>query len=235
MELLPIGPSIWLAEGGIVDFFGFAYPTRSVVVRLKSGDLWVWSPIALAPGLKAEIDTLGRVGHLVSPNKLHHLHLREWTDGYPEAELWGPASTLRKRQDLEFQPALTDSPPSVWEDDIDQAWFRGSIVFDEIVFFHHLSKTAIIADLSENFGDAFLNTHWAWWQRLLAGAWKITADYGYPPLELRLSWIDRKPARAALRKLIAWKPERVVMAHGEWRRTGGQAYVERAFSWLGPT
>lgn len=56
---------LWLAEGEIVSFYGFPYPTRSVVVRLADGGLWVWSPIRLTDGLRAEIDGLGHVAHLV--------------------------------------------------------------------------------------------------------------------------------------------------------------------------
>ena len=232
MELEPIGPSIWLAEGGLVDFFGFAYPTRSVVVRLPDGALWVWSPVRLSEGLKREVDALGPVAHLVSPNKIHHLFLQHWKAAYPEARLWGPASSLRKRRDLEFAAPLGDEAPPAWGGEIDLAWFRGSPLFDEIVFFHRPSKTAIIADLSENFGPAFLDAHWRGWQRTIARWSKITVGYGYAPPEMRLSWLDRRPARRALKKLLSWQAERVIMAHGEWQRENGQAYLERAFAWL---
>ncbi len=56
--------------------------------------------------------------------------------------------------------------------------------------------------------------------------------YGYAPLEMRLSWLDRRPARRALEKLLSRQAERVIMAHGEWQRENGQAYLERAFAWL---
>lgn len=230
--LVPVGDSIWLADGGVVSFYGFPYPTRSVVVRLRDGTLWVWSPIDLTAELRDEIDTLGRVAHLVSPNKIHHLYLQDWNAAYPEAALWGPQSTIDKRLDLEFRSPLTDTPPPEWHDDMDQSWFRGSKVMDELVFFHRRSRTAILADLSENFDREFLHTHWSWWQRAVARAWKITAGYGYAPLEWRLSWRDRKPARAALDKLLAWDPERVIMAHGAWQRDHGRRYLEQAFAWL---
>ena len=42
------------------------------------------------------------VAHLVSPNKLHHLYLAEWKSAYPEAKLWGPELTIRRRRDLSF-------------------------------------------------------------------------------------------------------------------------------------
>ena len=46
--LVPIDDDIWLVEGGLVSFYGFPYPTRMVVIRLSSGLLWIWSPIALS-------------------------------------------------------------------------------------------------------------------------------------------------------------------------------------------
>src|SRR4051812_19272404 len=83
--------ALWVAEGDIVSFFGLSYPTRSVIARFENGDLWLWSPVKLTADLRAQVDRLGPVRHLVSPNKLHHLYLQEWKAAYPEALLWGPA------------------------------------------------------------------------------------------------------------------------------------------------
>ena len=232
MRLQAIDGNIWLAEGETVNFYGFPYPTRSVVVRLFGGTLWIWSPIALTPALHREIVGLGAVAHLVSPNKLHHLYLQEWKAAFPGARLWGPRSTIEKRRDLAFQPALDDEPPPEWAEVIDQAWFRGSPFLDEIEFFHKPSATAIIADMSQNFSDAFLRDHWPRWTRFLARLAGMTEGKGYGPLELRLSTIDRRSARAAVQKMLAWYPRRVVMAHGVWQRENGRKYLERAFRWL---
>ncbi|TNE41964.1 MAG: DUF4336 domain-containing protein, partial [Alphaproteobacteria bacterium] len=96
--LQEIGEDIWIAEGEIVNFFGFPYPTRAVLVRLDDGGLWVWSPVALSEELRAEIARIGPPRHLVSPNKIHHLYLKDWKAAYPEALLWGPQSTIDKRR-----------------------------------------------------------------------------------------------------------------------------------------
>ena len=156
MVLEAIADSIWLVEGELINFYGFPYPTRSVIIRLRNGNLWVWSPVRLTPALREEISSLGRVAHLVSPNKIHHLYLQEWQDAFPDVLLWGPQSTIDKRKDLDFQPPLTDESPPAWRDEIDQFRFQGSVFMDEIVFFHRASRTAIIADLSENFSSEFL-------------------------------------------------------------------------------
>ncbi|MCB1682935.1 MAG: DUF4336 domain-containing protein [Pseudomonadales bacterium] len=231
-SLFPIGESIWLAEGPIVDFHGFPYPTRMVVIRLSKGDLWVWSPIALNDELTSEVKALGHIAHLISPNKIHHLYLTEWLKVFPSALVWGPASSIRKLRHIGFQPALTAKAPPAWRDEIDQFWFHGSFFMDEIVFQHRASRTAILGDLSENFSTGFLEEHWAPWQRRVAKWWRIVDGYGYAPLEWRLSWMHREPARVALRGLLAARPEQVVMAHGEWQRTDGHAYLTHAFAWL---
>lgn len=234
-ELEYVADGIWLAEGEIVSFYGFPYPTRSVIIRLTSDDLWIWSPVRLKPELKARIDALGAPKHLVSPNKIHHLFLSEWRHAYPQAKLWGPQSTIDKRPDLDFQPPLEDDPPADWAGIIDQVRFAGSPVMDEIVFFHRPSRTVILADLSENFSDGFLHAHWSRWKRWIARQWGIVEGYGYAPLEWRLSFLQRSKARRARDQMLAWHPEKVIMAHGEWQGENGRSYLERAFAWLGPS
>jgi hypothetical protein len=228
-----VGDRLWLAEGGIVSFYGFPYPTRALIARLDDGGLWVWSPVCLSPAMRAAVDGLGEVAHLVSPNKLHHLYMRAWHDAYPRAALWGPASMQKRHPELAFRPPLENVPPAEWGGAIDQAWFDGSILMDEIVFFHAPSRTAIFADLIQAFDEEFLRAHHAWWQRPLAALDGLTASRPGAPREWRLSFLHRARARAARDKVLSWKCERVVMAHGAYQRSGGAAYVERALGWIG--
>lgn len=224
--------ALWVAEGQIVSFFGAPYPTRSAIVRLENGDLWVWSPVELSEDLRAEVDRLGPVRHLVSPNKLHHLYLSDWKLAYPQAQLWGPRSTIRKRPDLEFRQALRDDPPTEWLPDIDQAWFRGSFAMDEIVFLHRPSGAAIVADLIQTFSGAFLREHWGW-LRFLARLDGITRDQAGAPREWRLSFINRAPARRARDRVLDWECRNLIVAHGERPGPIDPAYLARSFSWLG--
>jgi hypothetical protein len=227
-----LGPDLWVAEGGVVSFFGFDYSTRMAVIRLDDGGLWIWSPIALDAELEAEVRALGPVRHLVSPNKLHHLFLSAWSERFPEAKLWGTASTIAKIKGVHFSGTLTDDPPPDWAGQIDQYHFTNSRFLDEVTFFHRKSRTAIIADLSQPFGEAFLKTHWPLWLRWIARRVGMVEGKGYPPIELRLTFRHRAEARAKVRALIAEEPERVVVAHGQIVRSGGAAYLRRAFAWL---
>lgn len=234
-QLQSIGERIWMADGPIVDFYSAPYPTRMVIVQLEGDALWVWSPIKLNEAMQTEVEALGRPAHLVSPNKIHHLFLSGWHEKWPDALLWGPASTVRKRDDLPFQAPLEDVPPPEWGGDIDQAWFRGSFAMDEIVFFHRPSRTAIIADLIEAFSEDFLKQHWSWWLRPLARLDGITAKSPHAPGEWRLSFTNRLLARAARDKIVGWAPHQVTIAHGEWCQSNGQTFLEHALAWVGKT
>jgi len=223
---------IWLVNGECVDFYGFPYPTRMVIVRLGSGDLWIWSPIEYTTDIAAQVASLGEVAHLVSPNKIHHLFLTQWAGAFPHAKLWGPKSTIKKRTDLSFQSPLDNNPPEQWAGEIDQVWFNGSFYMDEVVFFHHKSKTAILADLSENFSEPFLVANWKSWQRTLARLWGIVEGRGYAPLEWRLSFFKKKSSKSAKARVLGWNPVRVVMAHGQWQMENGRVYLEKSFEWI---
>ena len=58
--LKPVGEDLWVVDGPLVkmSFLGisFPFPTRMVVVRLKSRELFIWSPTELVEGLRLQID-----------------------------------------------------------------------------------------------------------------------------------------------------------------------------------
>ena len=226
--LREFGFGIWIGEGPVVSFFGFPYPTRMAAIKLSTGGLFVWSPIALSPALKSEIDALGPVRCLVSPNLLHHLFLGEWKTAYPDARLFAPPGLRRRRKDLAFDADLSDTPDPLWAADIDQVLMRGSFAMTEAVFFHRASGVAIFADLIENLPREWFKG----WRGLLARLDGIVAPHPGAPREWRASFVDRRAARAALERIMAWPIERVLIAHGEPAPADGAAFVRSAFAWL---
>lgn len=133
---------------------------------------------------------------------------------------------------LTFSGTLADHPPAGWKGQIDQYYFTNSPFPDELFFFHRASRTAIIADLSQTFSDAFLRSHWPWWMRPAARLSRMVEGCGYPPIDYRISFRDRASARPKIQALIKEHPEHVLVAHGEVVTTGGEAFLLRAFSWL---
>ena len=56
---------------------------------------------------------------------------------------------------------------------------------------------------------------------------------GKAPADLRLTFFGRKDeARTSLERMLAWKPEKVIMAHGRWYERDGTEELRRAFRWL---
>jgi hypothetical protein len=222
------GPDIWVAEGPVVSFFGFPYTTRMVVIRLRSGSLFVWSPVALTPELKAEVEALGPVTHLVSPNKIHYLFLASWKDAYPQARIYALDELRKRKTALPIEALIDDAPNPEWAEDIDQVVVRGSFAMSEAVFFHRKSRTAIFADLIENFPPDWFKG----WKGILARLDGIVSPHPGAPREWRASFRNRKLARAALDRILAWSPEKVIMAHGIVVRNDGVGFIRRAFGWL---
>ncbi|ARN80169.1 DUF4336 domain-containing protein [Methylocystis bryophila] len=227
-RLCAFGPEIWTADGPSVSFFSFPYPTRMALIRLGDGGLFVWSPVALTAELRAEVEALGPPKFLVSPNKLHHLFLGEWKAAFPEAKLLASPGLRRRRKDLVFDADLDDAPDPGWAEDIDQVLFKGSVIMSEAVFFHHASRTAIFADLIENLPRDSVKG----WRAVVARLDGVVEPNPGAPREWRLSFLDRKAARAALSRILAWKIERVLIAHGAPREHDAKAFVRRAFAWL---
>ena len=228
-QLVEFGPDIWIGEGPVVPFLaGFPYPTHMAVIRLSDAGLFVWSPIALSSRLKQEVDALGPVRYLVSPNQLHHLFLNEWKLAYPRARLYASPGLRRRRKDLVFDADLGDAPDPNWATDIDQVMVVGSFALTELVFFHRASHTALFADLIQNLPPDWVKG----WRGLVARLDGITAPNPGAPREWRWSFINRRAARSALRRILAWPIERVLIAHGAPAPTNGTEFVRHAFSWL---
>jgi hypothetical protein len=220
---------LWLLEGEAVPFLGLPFPTRMTVVRLGDGGLWIHSPVRGTPARYAAVERLGPVRHLVAPNRIHHLFLADWRQRYPKATCHGTRALLGRRPDIDFDAAFAVGMDLPWDGEIDTLLFRGSAVMEEAVFFHRSSRTLIVADLVENFAPRSLNR----WQRTLADAAGILAPNGRMPIDWRLSFLfGRSTARACLEQLRAWRPERIVMAHGEVVEHDADGFLARAFRWL---
>lgn len=214
-----------------MSFLGIPYPTRMAVARLASGDLWVWSPIALDETLAGEVAALGPVRHLVEPNKLHHLFLDDWIARHPDARLLAPPGLARKRPDLAFAAELGDAPDAAWRGEIDQVVFRGSLFMDEVVFFHRASSTALVCDLIQRFDPQQVRGL----RRLLLRLDGLLGPDGSTPREWRASWWKRGAAREALRRALAWEPERLLIAHGMLPEEPGVEALARGLRWLDGT
>jgi len=222
------GPSLHVADGPTVSFFGFPYPTRMAVAMLSDGCVWIWSPVALTEELASAVEAIGPVGHIVSPNKLHHLFLGEWAKRWPGARLYAPPGLARKKPDLHFDAELGDEPDPAWAADIDQVIFRGSFAMEEVAFFHRASHTAIFCDLVQRHPETELTG----WKGMLMRLDGVVGERGSTPREWRATFLRRELARTARDRALSWNAERLLVAHGECAQSGATEILTGALEWI---
>jgi hypothetical protein len=237
--LKPVAEGLWIVDGPAETMrfagIGVDFPTRMVVIRLRSGELFLWSPIALVPALQEAIDAIGDVRHLISPNRIHYAHIGEWQHAYPRAVAWASPGVRERaasqRIEVAFERDLEDAPDPAWADDLDQLLFRGSSSLEEVVFFHRASRTLLLADLIEDFEPERLS----FVKRVIARLGGVLDPDGKAAADVRATYRGRHDiARACLDRVLAWNPERVIIAHGRWYDRNGADELRRAFRWLSP-
>jgi hypothetical protein len=226
--LTSFAPEIWIGDGSAVETAGFRYGTRMAVIRFPDGSLFVWSPIALSDALRAEVDALGTVRFLVAPNSLHHLFLGDWAKAYPSARVHAAPGLRRKRADLSLGDELGDEAVPAWGGEVEHVVVKGNLITTEVVFFHRRSGTVLFTDLIQNFPAGWFKG----WRGVIARLDLMTGPEPAVPRKFRNTFVGRKAARAAVRRILEWPSERVLAAHALPVTQDGRALIARAFSWL---
>jgi hypothetical protein len=226
--LKEFGHEIWTADGPDVAVVGFHYPTRMAIIRLSDGGLFISSPIQLSSSLRAEVDAVGQVRHIIAPNSLHHLFLPEWKRAYPEAKFYAPPGLRRKREDIVFDADLGSAPSPDWVKEIDQVLMHGNIITTEVVFFHVKSGTVLFTDLIQQLPVNLISG----WRAVVAKLDLMVEREPSVPRKFRFAFTNRRAARESLEHVLAWPAEKVLMAHGTPVEKDARAYLRRAFGWL---
>ncbi|CAN8100423.1 unnamed protein product [Discula destructiva] len=137
---------------------------RGTAVKLTSGSLAVFSPVALTPEVQAKVTALGgAVKYLIAPDIEHHIFLSEWATAFPEAKLIGPEGLPEKREKA-TDPKIGKEPFAVvfraenkLSQTIDEEFDRDfayeyvdAHANKELVFFYKPERVLIEADLLFN-------------------------------------------------------------------------------------
>ncbi|HET7912166.1 MAG TPA: DUF4336 domain-containing protein [Pseudolabrys sp.] len=231
--LKPVDNEIWIVDGDLIRFgppgFRFSFPTRMTIIRVGTA-LFIHSPTELTAGLKAEIDRIGAPTWLIGPNRLHYWWIPDWRAAYPSARVYlAPRIKEQAGPRIDFRAdELTENAGYPWASAIATLAVPGSYM-TEFVFFHHATRTLVLTDLIENFEPRKLGPFERWLTRIGG----VRDPDGKMPLDMRLTFFRRKAQlRSAVETMIAWQPDRIVLAHGRWYTTGGVNELRRAFRWL---
>ena len=226
---------IWIVDGPLIRFgapcFRLPFPTRMTLIRLQGRQLFVHSPTPLLPDLQGDLRRVGQPRWIVAPNRLHYWWVPEWHAAFPDAAIYLAPSTKRQAGGrLSFDSlALAAASGYPWDAEIATLPIAGSYL-TEVVFFHPATRTLVLTDLIENFETRKLSS---WLARVLTRLGGVQDPDGQMPRDLRLTFRQQKAQlRAAVQTMIAWNPERIILAHGRWYRSRGTRELRRAFRWL---
>ena len=70
------------------------------------------------------------------------------------------------------------------------------------------------------------------WKGLLMRMDSLVGEHGSTPREWRASFLRRSKARAARDVVLGWRPERLLIAHGDCAQSGASAIIENALRWI---
>jgi len=224
--LRQLDDAIWVVDHP--DFTmpgGIAIGTRTTLVRLSDGGVFMHSPGPLSVSLAEQIEEIGPVRFIVAPNAYHHLFVAENAKAWQSAEIH-LAPGLAAKQQLSFTAELGDEPPPAWSADLDQCLVAGAPRLNEVAFLHRPSRTLILTDLAFNVArPASLRT------RLFFRLTGVHGGFSTSRL-MRLLVRDRAAARSSAERVLGWEFDRIIVSHGDVLEDDAQRSLQRALAWL---
>lgn len=200
--------SIWVRERP-VWFSGVRLRSRTTVVRLAGGGLWVHSPCPPTAEVCAALDTLGEVRFIVVPNRYHHLQAAPTAERYPNAIVVGPTSAHARNPRVSLTLSAQDQTYIRETPELTPIEIKGVPFLDETVFFHAETGSLIAADLVMS---ACARDHWTW--RFAA---RVVGQYEKikTPPDVRLYTRANAEAAASIARLRELPLQRILVAHAD--------------------
>ncbi|HTU65767.1 MAG TPA: hypothetical protein VMF52_07450 [Steroidobacteraceae bacterium] len=178
---------------------------RMTVVRLASGDLVIYSAIALGETEMGKLEAAGRPAFLIVPGKLHRLDARIWKQRYPALRVIAP---LAAREAAAEVVPVDDTTVDFGDDDVRFVTVGGMSGYEAALLVRRRGGTTlvvndIIGNMPKDSGIVLRLTHFA-------GA------EPHVPLPIKLTLKDKAGLQD---QLLAWADEpglkRILMSHGE--------------------
>jgi hypothetical protein len=195
--------ALWVIDFPLKMPGGIQIGTRTTLVRLGDGKLFVHSP---GPAEDAEFDEIAKLGDL--------------------ATFYAPPNFEQKVAGLSFE-TLVDRAPVAWSGDLDQIAIPGAPRLNEIVFCHRPSRTLILTDLCFNLrhSDSLIT-------RVVMSLMGGYGHFG-PSRLARTLMKDKAAVKAGVGRILALDFDRVIVAHGEVLESGGPQALREAFAKVG--
>ena len=217
------GENIWALRTPL-PMGGMDITTQMVIIRLPDQSLALISPVAIDGETKKEIDDLGEVRHIISPNNFHHMFAGDVKSLYPSANYWCSEELKNRVKGLPDSNNLHELPLDFWQGQMETVRVSSKHLADEIAFYHKESKTLILTDLLQKMSGelSFMSKLFA----LINGV----RDRAAVSRLYKLMVKDKNEFRESLSEILKWDFETALLAHNCNLEDGAKTEVESAFS-----
>ncbi|KAL2149869.1 hypothetical protein VTH82DRAFT_7545 [Thermothelomyces myriococcoides] len=256
MVIRDVTPNVVTFSVPFLRFGRFPIGGRGTIVRLSSGGLAVFSPVALTEATKAKVASLGGdVRYIVATDIEHHIFLSDWAAAYPNAKLVGPEGLPEKRRKAS-DPKIGKEPfatvvtrengrdaRAIGDDfaaDLDMEYVHVH-PNKELVFLYRPDRVLIEADLMFNLPAEEQYSRVPEHQRPHAGLLvkffnSFQTTSGDALGMKRFLWYavsskDRGAFNESVAKIAKWDFDTIIPCHGETVVGGGKALFEKVFAW----
>jgi hypothetical protein len=243
--------SVPFARMGVAQIGG-----RGTLVKLTSGTLAVFSPVALTDEAKAKVSEMGgNVGYIVALDYEHHIFISEWAKTYPGAKIIGPEGLPEKRAKQTSDPKVAQDEFAVvftkagkrdikispeFDADFDYEYVDGHANL-EIVFFYRPDKVLIQADLFFNLPATEQYSRVPEADRAASKGFisrladRLQTTQGDATWNKRFVWYlaaKNRPSVAESVKVIdQWDFTTIIPCHGDVMEGDGKAIYRKVFEW----
>lgn len=173
----------------------------------------------------AALTALGQIKIIVAPNSYHFLHIGEWAAAHPSAKLLVPRSAPEKvKAQCDF---LDDDVRGISDTELLTKCINLG-QYQETVFFHPLSRTLIVTDLTQNFEAGRVRKRLT---RFLLKVGRATGPTGQPSIEIRHAARNHRAAlNDGIQQMLDWQPTQIIPAHGKCYRSDAVSELNKASS-----
>ncbi|TDZ15428.1 hypothetical protein Cob_v011602 [Colletotrichum orbiculare MAFF 240422] len=231
---------------------------RATLVRLTSGSLAVFSPVALTPDVRAKLaEKGGDLAYIIAPDMEHHIFLSEWKSAFPAAKIIGPDGLPEKRKKQVDDPKINDDDffvtfksgaakrETTISPDFDADFeyeFVDAHANKELVFFYKPDRVLIQADLLFNLPakeqyskapESERDSSAGFSNKLWGGLQTTEGDVKWVK---RFQWYvmsskDRPSFNESIQRIDGWDFDTVVPCHGDTMVGDGKERFRKVFEW----
>lgn len=255
MVIRDITPNITTFSTPFLRFGRVKIGGRGTLIKLSSGALAIYSPVALTDEVRAAITARGgNVKYIIAPDIEHHIFITPWSRAFPDAQVIGVEGLPEKREaadqsedtrGVKFHHVYSasnrhDLSVSPEFDAEFAAEFFPSHQNKELALLHKPSRTLLEADLlfnlpaTEQFSKSGVSPTTGIFTKIFAGLMNMRGEATW---QRRVLWYgpagkDRQGFGESAARVAKWDFDRIVPCHGDVIETGGKQKWETLTAWF---